>query len=224
MKKPIAIIPARGSSKRLQRKNILPLGNIPLIAHIVSSAIESRVFSRVIVSTEDKEISIIAREYGAEVFERDEALAQDTSTVVEVCLDVLKDTDEDLFCCLYATAALLSSETIRRSYKSFIMEESDVLMGVSRYNYSPISALKVNDSGNASLLLQEFEDSQSQSHPKLRASNGTFFWAKKKSFMKEKTFYSSSLRVLDVQDDEVCDVDTKEDYLKLQKKYEASHI
>ena len=104
------------------------------------------------------------------------------------------------------------------------MEESDVLMGVSSYNYSPISALIVKDSGNASLLLKEFEDSQSQSHPQLRASNGTFFWAKKKSFMKEKTFYSSSLRLLDVQEDEICDIDTKEDYLNLQKKYEASHI
>jgi pseudaminic acid cytidylyltransferase len=224
MKKPIAIIPARGGSKRLSRKNILPLGDIPLIAHIISSAIESKVFSRVIVSTEDKEISNIASEYGAEVFERDDALAQDTSTVVEVCLDVLKDTDDDLFCCLYATAALLSIETIRSSYQRFIMEESDVLMGVSSYNYSPISALIVKDSGNASLLLKEFEDSQSQSHPQLRASNGTFYWAKKKSFMKEKTFYSSSLRVLDVQEDEVCDIDTKEDYLNLQKKYEASHI
>jgi len=224
MKKPIAIIPARGGSKRLARKNILPLGDIPLIAHIISSTIESKVFSRVIVSTEDKEISKIASDYGAEVFQRNTALAQDTSTVVEVCLDILKDIDDDLFCCLYATAALLSKETIRISYQRFVEEESNVLMGVSSYNYSPVQALMVNDSGVASLLLKEFEDSQSQSHSKFRVSNGTFFWAKKKSFMKEKTFYPSSLRVLDVQEQEVCDIDTIEDYLILQKKYEASHI
>ena len=86
--KPIAIIPARGGSKRLPRKNILPLDGKPLIAHIVSTAIESNVFDKVIVSTEDKEIAGIAQKYGADIFYRDVTLAQDTSTVVEVCLDV----------------------------------------------------------------------------------------------------------------------------------------
>jgi pseudaminic acid cytidylyltransferase len=222
--KPIAIIPARGGSKRLPRKNILPLDGKPLIAHIVSTAIESNVFDKVIVSTEDKEIAGIAQKYGADIFYRDVTLAQDTSTVVEVCLDVLRVEDSNLFCCLYATAALLSVETIQDSYQKFITKKTDVLMGVSEYNYSPIQALKIDNKDNATLILEEFEKIQSQCYPKLRVSNGTLYWGRRESFIRDKTFYPSSLKVFDVLKHEVCDIDTKEDYLKLQRKYEANSL
>ena len=216
----IAIIPARGGSKRLPRKNILPLSGKPLIAHVIATAIGSNIFDKVIVSTEDREIADIARKYGAEIFQRDTTLAQDSSTVVEACLDVLKIESGDLFCCLYATAALLSVKTIQDSYQRFITEKTSVLMGVSEYNYSPIQALKIDDKGGATLLLKEFEKKQSQHYPKIRVSNGTFYWGRREDFIKEKTFYSEYLNVFDVPENEVCDVDTEEDYKKLIKKYE----
>ena len=97
--RPIAIIPARGGSKRLSRKNILPLVGKPLVAHIIGTALNSNVFEKVIVSTEDEEIARIAEKYGAEVFIRNSELAQDSSTVVEVCLDVLREYQADEFCC-----------------------------------------------------------------------------------------------------------------------------
>ncbi|MGM0562398.1 MAG: cytidylyltransferase domain-containing protein, partial [Pseudomonadota bacterium] len=84
----VAIIPARGGSKRLPRKNILPLGGRPMIAHPISLVRESGLFERVVVSTEDTEIAEIAKEFGAEVFERSDELATDKATVVQVCLDV----------------------------------------------------------------------------------------------------------------------------------------
>ena len=220
--KPIAIIPARGGSKRLPRKNILPLGGKPLIAHILSAAITSKVFEKVIVSTEDKEIAGIAKKYGAEIHLRNIELAQDNSTVVEVCLDVLKVQDNNLFCCLYATAALLSEKSIRDSYHSFVLQKTNVLMGVSKFNYSPVQALKIDSEDGATLLMEVFEKVQSQNCPKFRASNGTLYWGKKESFIKEKTFYSPSLKVFDMLENEVCDIDTIEDYLELQRKYEEN--
>jgi len=217
--KPIAIIPARGGSKRLPRKNILLLNNKPLLAHVIDIALNSNIFEKVIVSTEDEEIARIAGEFGAEVFIRNSKLAQDSSTVVEVCLDVLREYKVDEFCCLYATSALLSVTTLKESYREFRTRKPSVLMGVSNYNYSPVQALKVDNNGDASLLIEEFRGVQSQYHPKLRVSNGSLYWAKEQSFIKEKTFYSKKLNVFDVPENEVCDIDTEEDYKKLLKKY-----
>ena len=87
--KPIVIIPARGNSKRLARKNILPWQGIPLIAHTIKNTMASNIFSKVIVSSEDQEILECAVKFGAEPFKRNFGLSKDTSTVVEVCTDVI---------------------------------------------------------------------------------------------------------------------------------------
>ncbi|MGY0554824.1 acylneuraminate cytidylyltransferase family protein [Vreelandella sp. 2A-K22] len=216
----IAIIPARGGSKRLPRKNILPLGDTTLLSHVVDCCLKSQLFCKVIVSTEDEEISKIATNSGAFIHEREESLAQDKSTVVEVCEDVLKNEVCDNFCCVYATSGLLTSKTLKSSYAFFQSNrESNVLMGVSVYNYSPFQALRVNQFGYAELMLPEYMDNQSQVFPKVRVSNGSFYWGRRSSFMKEKTFYSQKLMVFDVPEDEVCDVDTQSDYEKLLRKY-----
>ena len=118
--KPIAIIPARGNSKRLPRKNILPWKGIPLIGYSIKNAISSNVFSEVIVSSEDNEILDYAEYYGAKTIKRNDNLSKDTSTVVEVCTDVIADFDQiEYFCCIYATAVKLGSKTIQNSLKEF---------------------------------------------------------------------------------------------------------
>ena len=212
----IAIIPARGGSKRLPRKNILPLGGIPLIGRVIKACLEANIFDRVIVSTEDKEIADIAKTYGASIHNRPKSLSADTSKVVEACADVLKGADCETFCCVYATAALLNPNTIKASYLYFLhSKESNCLMGVSKYNYPPVQALKVNGDNTVELLMPEYEKIQSQFHPKTRVSNGTLYWGKRNSFLKDKTFYCSSLRVFDIPNNEVCDIDTMDDYSKL---------
>lgn len=215
--KQVAIIPARGGSKRLPRKNILPLGGIPLLQRVVKTCLDSGAFSKVIVSTEDSEIALLAEKAGATIHHRDGALAQDRSTVVEVCLDVLDVEDCDAFCCVYATSALLKQDTLKASSDCFNgCPEASVLMGVSSFNYSPVQALNVDDSGFAEMLYPDFMKIQSQFHPKTRVSNGTFYWARKPSFLKEKSFYSERLKVFDVPESEVCDLDTPADLEKLQ--------
>jgi pseudaminic acid cytidylyltransferase len=212
----IAIIPARGGSKRLPRKNILPLGGEPLIGRVIKACLESNIFDSVIVSTEDEEIAVIAKTYGASIHKRSKSLAADTSKVVEVCVDVLKNADCETFCCVYATAALLNSNTIKASHLFFSRStESNCLMGVSKYNYSPVQALIVNDDNTAELLMPAYEKTQSQFHPKIRASNGTLYWGRKQSFLEDKTFYCSSLKTFDIPSNEVCDIDTMDDYNRL---------
>jgi CMP-N-acetylneuraminic acid synthetase len=124
--KTVAIIPARGSSKRLPRKNILPLDGKPLLGHTIEQALQSSVFSDVIVSTEDSEISRIAQQFGARIHERDPKLASDEARVRDVCLAVLQECFEDFlssvegFCVLTATSALRTVEDIKESYRIFI--------------------------------------------------------------------------------------------------------
>src|SRR5690606_5014107 len=119
--KPVAIIPARGGSKRLPRKNVLPFMGKPLIAWPIQVALESGLFSQVIVSTEDKEIAAVAEEYKATVILRPAHLAMDTSTVVEVCLHAIehlqsRQSSIEAICCIYATAALIAQQDLKESY------------------------------------------------------------------------------------------------------------
>ena len=217
--KPIAIIPARGNSKRLPRKNILPWKGIPLIGHSIKNTIASNIFSEVIVSSEDDEILSHAKEFGAKTFKRNDKLSKDTSTVVEVCTDVITDFNQlDLFCCIYATAVKLSAKTIQKSFVEFKkIPDCNFLMGVSLYNYPPQQALVKNEFGNLIHMNPEFKGVQSQKFKDCFVSNGTFYWANTKSFLKEKSFYGANLQPFVVSEKEVTDINTEEDYRILCK-------
>ena len=217
--KPVAIIPARGNSKRLPRKNILPWKGTPLIGHTIKNAIASNIFSEVIVSSEDDEILSYAREYGAKTVRRRSTLSQDSSTVVEVCTDVINTYKSiDSFCCIYATAVKLRPITIANSFFDFSdTQKSDFLMGVSLYNYPPQQALVESNSGNLQLLNPSFKGIQSQKFQNCYVSNGTFYWSRAKSFLLEKSFYGIGLRPFLVPEDQVSDINTEEDYKNLIK-------
>ena len=223
MKKIIAIIPARGGSKRLPRKNVLPLGGIPLLARVIRTVKDSGVFEKIVVSSEDTEILALAQKEAAVAHARPLELASDRSTVVETCINVLESYPSDSFCCIYATAALISKETLKSSSKIFLSDGSvNVLMGVSKYNYHPAQALRVLDDGTANLLFPDFQHIQSQFYPDVRVSNGTFYWAKTNNFLEEKTFYSTRLRLFDVPCAEVCDIDTESDFLRLTEIFNSN--
>jgi len=226
MIKRIAIIPARGGSKRLPRKNILPLAEKPLLAHVILTCLDTQLFDQVIVSSEDQEIIDIAKEYGAQIHNRNLTLASDHATVNEVCESVLSDygiQDENhYFCMVYATAALITADTIRRSFSLF-EKGINYIMGVSNYNYSPVQALTADDCGFLSYQWPEFKGVKSQEYPKLQVCNGSFYWARSSSFVKDKNIYSSGLIGYLMNDNEVCDVDVEGDYLNLKLKYKFSN-
>lgn len=218
-----AIIPARGGSKRLPRKNMLPLGGVPVLARVIGTAIDSGIFEKVVVSSEDAEILALAQKEGAIAHARPSELASDRSTVVDTCINTIESYPSDFFCCIYATAAMISEKTLKSSAEQFLLTKSaNVLMGVSKYNYHPVQALSVDSDGNATLLFPEYKSLQSQCYPTVRVSNGTFYWAKVDTFLREKTFYSSSLRIFDVPADESFDIDTPEDYDRLIQAYEIT--
>ncbi|MDA9943686.1 hypothetical protein N9D77_03240 [Paracoccaceae bacterium] len=221
----LCIIPARGGSKRLPNKNILPFKKKPMISNVIDNVIRSGVFDDVVVSSDSDEILDISESAGAKKYKREDSIAQDTSTVVDVCLDLLKHYQTKTFCCIYPTAVLFSSETIIKSFDTFQRygeAEASVLMGVARYNYHPAQALIQDEIGNWRMLLPDFLGIQSQKYPEARVSSGTFYWARSETFICEKTFYSKKLKVFDLGLDEALDIDTSSDYRNLIEKHDTN--
>lgn len=209
----IALIPARGGSKRLPRKNILELNGLPMLAYPIRTAKASGIFDQVCVSTEDPEIADVARQFGAEVIERPAHIAADRSTVVQVCLHSLETRpDVELICCIYATAVLLRPESLVTSRQ--LLEDkpaADFVMGVSEYEHPPVQALKTDDSGYLSYMWPEWGGMQSQFYPQLVVSNGTLYWARRNALINEKTFYGRRLRGFVVSAEETSDINTQKD-------------
>lgn len=217
----VALIPARGGSKRLPRKNIAEVGCVPMLAHPIMAARASGLFEHIYVSTEDTEIAEIANQYGAEIIERPLQIAEDLSTVVEVCLHALESNpDIEIMCCLYATAVLLTPETLVTAYELISAPPgADFVMGVSEYEHPPVQALKTDANGYLSYQWPEWRGIQSQFQPHLVVSNGTFYWARRHALMKEKTFYGQRLKGFVVPSEQVSDIDTQEDLTKIISRF-----
>jgi len=213
----IAIIPARGGSKRLPRKNILPLCGEPMLKYPIATAQESKIFDDIIVSTEDSEIKEIAEKTGVSVMTRSSELATDESTVDQVCLDILKQLQTqnklpDFFCAIYPTAIFIEAHDLIESAKIITQtQEHDVIMGVSGYPIHPYKALQ-NENGTLKPVFPKQNDQKSQTYPHWVASNGTFYWARNSHFLKNPTFFPDRLTGHEISFDKGIDIDTPEDY------------
>jgi pseudaminic acid cytidylyltransferase len=221
-----ALIPARGGSKRLPRKNILDLGGKPMLAYPIEAALACGFFDRVYVSTEDAEIAEVAERHGAVVITRPPEIAADRSTVVQVCLHALEVLPQvDLLCCIYATAVLLRPESIMAGYQMMCDEsETDFVMGISEYEHPPVQALKENKDGYLSYMWPEWRGVQSQFHPRLVVSNGAVYWARRQALLNEQTFYGKRLKGLRIPASQVSDLDTQQDLDELRLKFGGIHL
>ncbi len=221
----VALIPARGGSKRLPRKNITEVGGVPMLAHPIMAARASGLFEHIYVSTEDAEIAATANQFGAEIIERPMEIAMDRSTVVEVCIHALEtNPDIEILCCIYATAVLLTPETLILAHTLLDGEsEADFVMGVSEYEHPPLQALKSDDNGYLSYQWPEWRGVQSQFQPHLVVSNGTFYWARRQALLEEKSFYGHRLRGAIVPPVEVSDIDTREDLVRVVSMLNSKH-
>lgn len=209
----VAIIPARGGSRRLPRKNVALLAGRPLIAYTIDSARETGLFARVIVSTEDAEIAATAAASGAEVMARDAVLASDTAGVVEVCRDVLGRlaVPPQAFCCLYATAALRRAEDIRAARRLLEPGVCDFVMAVTEYPKSPLQALVETDDGHLRLMWPDLIDLPRDRRPRLWVDNGSTYWCTTAAFLDARTFYGRNLRGYRMPRDRSVDVDAPDD-------------
>lgn len=212
----VAIVPARGGSKRLPRKNILDFLGRPIIAYTIDAARASGCFDRIVVSTEDDEIAAIAQRSGAIVDRRPRALATDAAVIVDVCLDFL-DREEKagrswrVMGCLYATSPLRDAADIRATMRLLEPGFCDFAMAVTAFDLQPHIALKFASDGGLTPMWPELLAYRASDLPVLRAGNGSTYAVDVAAFRRTRSFYGPGLRGHDMPRDRSIDIDTPYD-------------
>ncbi len=186
--KNIAVIPARGGSKRLPRKNVLSFLGKPMIQYSVEAASESGLFRRIIVSTDDPEIMDLASGMTCDVFERKKSLATDTARVVDVLDDLVRDLSTqgmhyDNLCCLYATSPLRTREDIVGSYNLMIENDADFCQSVTDFDASPFFAFNIDADGFMERRWPELAALPPWEKPDVVVDNGSIYWAREAAFL-----------------------------------------
>ena len=195
--KALAIITARGGSKRIPRKNIKEFCNKPIIAYSIEAALQSGCFSTVMCSTDDEEIAAIAKQYGAEVpFYRSPETSNDYATTADVLKEVIAEYEKrgitfDYFCCLYPTAPFVSPEKIRYGYDMMIEKNANGAMPVVQFSYPIQRALKIDDN-KISMIQPEHLKSRSQDLMKTYHDAGQYYWYKVDAFRNEQNIMMTS--------------------------------
>ncbi len=220
----VAIIPARGGSKRIPKKNIKDFQGKPLIAYSIQTALKSALFDKVIVSTDNKEIARIAQQYGAEVpFIRPAELSDDfctTDDVIQHTLRWLKDRGEvvTFACTIYPTAPLLQSKYLLEGYTALKNSTAINAFSVTTMPFPIQRTFKVNKQSRCEMFTPEYYHSRSQDLEEAYQDAGQFYWKKVQENSKEIMFSKESLAII-LPRHLVQDIDTLEDWKRAEIMY-----
>lgn len=228
MLKKIAVIPARGGSKRLPRKNILPFMGKPMLLWTCEAARDSGCFDRVLVSTEDAEITQIAQAADFDVDIRPTQLGSDTASCADVCLELLErlalaGSTFDLLCCLYATAPLRTAKDIREVIK-LMDPTTDAVHAVCGYNHPPHQMLYQNGEGFLVPAFPLLVTQKSQELPEGMIGNGSTYAITVPALQKYRSFYPPRIQGYRMPALRSVDINTAEDFTFLEACAQQLHI
>ena len=226
----ICIIPARGGSKRIPRKNIKQFCGKPMIAYSIEAAIKSGCFDRVIVSTDDTEIAEVAQAYNAEVpFIRPEELSNDhagTISVIQHAVNWLIEQGEapEFVCCLYATAPFITPEAIKQGLQQ--LEDTNAAYAFSATSYAfPIQrAFRIKPSLGVEMFEPKQFNTRSQDLEEAYHDAGQFYWGTKEAWLKEKIIFGSESTPVLLPRHRVQDIDTPEDWQRAELLFKAMQL
>ena len=222
-KRRLAIITARGGSKRIPRKNIKEFCGKPILLYSIEAALTAGVFEEVMVSTDDTEIAELAKKAGATVpFLRSEETSNDYASTDEVIMEVLKEYEKrgktfDSFCCIYPTAPFLTGERLKEAME--LLEEADSVIPVVPFSYPPQRGLIVNEEGYVARQFPEYATARSQDLQKIYHDCGQFYACRTLPFMAAGTTDVEKLVPLVLSEMEVQDIDTPQDWEMAEIKY-----
>jgi N-acylneuraminate cytidylyltransferase len=217
----VAIITARGGSKRIPRKNIREFFGQPMIKYAIDAALKSKLFDTVMVSTDDEEIAAISMRCGAEIpFMRSEETANDMATTSDVLIEVLNGYEKkgvvfDYLCCIYPCVPFLKSETLINAYKIFRENDVDMLMPVVQFSYPIQRSLKINRRGFLEYAQPEYIRARSQDLEPMYHDVGMFYFYKAVSILKGNRI----VKQFEMKESEIQDIDTEEDWKMAEIKY-----
>ena len=224
--KNLCIIPARGGSKRIPRKNIKEFLGKPIIAYSIETAIETDLFDEVMVSTDDMEIAEVAKQYGAKVpFMRSAETASDFASTADVLKEVIANYKElgkefDNFCCFYATAPLVQSKDVASAFERLQQSDFTCVYPVVQFSYPIWRCLDIAEDGTMKRHWPEYESSRSQDLPKEYHDTGTFYWYKTKEWL------AGNMKIggIIVDETSIQDIDTETDWKLAEMKYKLIRV
>jgi pseudaminic acid cytidylyltransferase len=214
----LAVIPARGGSKRIPRKNIRPFAGKPMIGHSIESARRSGLFDRVVVSTDDEEISAVAREFGAEVpFTRPSALADDHTGTTEVIAHAVdwfsaRNNPVSAVCCIYPTAPFIQSGDLNEGLRLLQTGRWRYVFAATRFVSPVYRAFRQTGDGGLEMLFPEHFTTRSQDLPDVLHDAGQFYWGKVEAWLSRATVFDRDSTVVLIPSWRVQDIDTEEDW------------
>lgn len=217
----IAVIPARGGSKRIPRKNLKEFGGRPMIAWAIRTAQESSLFDQVVVSTDDAEIAAIAREWGAQTpFVRPEEYANDTAGTVPVIAHALREmrsmgASHKYAACIYPCSPFLQPEDIRDAYKILTGSGGDFVYPVIEYPHPTFRAMRRTATGKMEFVFPECEMMRTQDLEATYHDAGQFYWGKCDAWLAEKRMHTAGVGMV-VPSWRFVDIDNEDDWRRAE--------
>ena len=218
----ICVIPARGGSKRIPRKNIKEFNGKPIIAYSIEAALKSNCFDQVIVSTDDDEIAEVAKKYGAQVpFLRPDELSNDyagTIPVIKHAIEWMEDNKSSVenVCCLYATAPFIRPQIISQAYQQLNNSKADYCFSVTSFVFPIQRAIKIVEKNKVSMFYPEHFNTRSQDLEEAYHDAGQFYWGKAQAFKDELPIFTEVATSYILPRYLVQDIDTPEDWIRAE--------
>lgn len=226
----VTVIPARGGSKRIPRKNIKEFCGKPMIARSIEAARASRCFDKIIVSTDDHEIAEVAREWGATVpFIRPEELSDDytgTLPVVRHAVEWLNEHDGpvNFACCIYATAPFVTPEDLQKGWELILREACSYAFSVTSYAFPIQRAIRMTEEGRVGMFNPEHFKTRSQDLEEAYHDAGQFYWGSADAWLQQRQFFSEQAAPVFLPRHRVQDIDTPEDWLRAESMFKAMKV
>ena len=221
----VAIIPARGGSKRIPRKNIRDFLGKPIIAYSIEAALQSGLFDEVMVSTDDEEIMKVALQFGARTpYLRSDKNSDDFSTTSDVICEVLDEYKNsgrsfNYACCIYPTAPFITAEKLLDGFHKIIDEKRKSVFPVVPFTYPVWRGLKKTKNGSIDMVWPEHVNSRSQDLEEIYHDAGQWYWFQVEAFQKEKKLFTDNSAPVILSPIEVQDIDSINDWVIAEIKY-----
>ncbi|WP_180173794.1 pseudaminic acid cytidylyltransferase [Acinetobacter sp. YH01024] len=219
----LAVIPARGGSKRIPRKNIKTFHGKPMIAWSIQAALGSGCFDEVWVSTDDAEIAQVAQEYGAKVpFLRPEELSNDFATTADVMQHAVNFFENenhirpDYVCCLYATAPFVIQQDLRNGLSLIQAEKVDYVFSATTFPFPIQRAIKLTQQGHVEMFSPEHFNTRSQDLEEAWHDAGQFYWGTAEAWLNKSVIFSDQSKIVELPRYRVQDIDTIDDWSRAE--------
>jgi pseudaminic acid cytidylyltransferase len=223
----LCVIPARGGSKRIPRKNIKDFFGQPIISYSIKVAIASKCFDRIIVSTDDAEIAEVAKSFGAEIpFMRSKQLSDDyigTGSVTKHAIEWFEAQGQAVseVCCLYATAPFVQIGAINQAYEQMTLEKADYCFAVTNFVFPIQRAIKITENNRLDMFYPDNYAARSQDLEDACHDAGQFYWGRAEAFKQEKIIFSKDSTPYILPRYLVQDIDTLEDWKRAELMYQV---